>query len=285
MIEYNEKKAVQTEEPDIKLPKLFRRYRPKYLKKPEKRKSLRALTCFALIFAALTASVAGTYAKYISDPVTIPSFSVEAAKFACEVKDLTIDDKAKYGLTDKDVVVTAFTVSNEKNGVLSDVDLSVDVNLIGLTGSYVAQCKIAGATIEFETEQMAENVNFITKLKSKLIIYSLNDDGTLNKLENQPTPISTISSSESNLEIPNCDIMPIAGGYSPLPWYADCHNEWKEAFTISCDTTHKYVGVIIIDTDVSDDQNNKLTFAGSDLTLSAGSNNLVVTVNQAKASA
>ena len=287
MIEYNEKKAVQTEEPDIKPTKLFRRYRPKYLKKPEKRKSLRALTCFALVFAALMTSAAGTYAKYISPTVEIPPLSIQAAQFACEVKDLTINDndKANYGLKNTDVVVQAFTVSNEKNGVRSEVDLSVDVNLAGLTGTYTAQVQMSGLNWIFETEEMAKNANFVTKLKSKLFIYSLDDNGTISKLEDQPNPASNINSSEGNLEMPSYDIMPVAGDFNPQTFSVNCHNEWKEALSIPCDTKHTYVGIIVIDTDIVDPQLGALTFTGSDLELTGTTNNLTVTVNQAKASA
>ncbi len=136
MIGYNEKKAVQTEEPDIKLHKLFRIYRPKYEKSPkksEKRKSIRALSCFALVFAALMASVGTSYAKYISEPVTIPPFSVNAAQFAFEAKQMTPEEAEKYksehltGLNDNQLLVCAFTVSNEERGNISEVDINCDL--------------------------------------------------------------------------------------------------------------------------------------------------------------
>ncbi len=134
MIEYNEKKAVQTEEPDIKPTKLFRRYRPKYLKKPEKRKSLRALTCFALVFAALMTSAVGTYAKYISPTVEIPPLSIQAAQFAFEAKQMTPEETEAYknehltGLNDNQLLACAFTVSNKDvNGNISEVDINCDL--------------------------------------------------------------------------------------------------------------------------------------------------------------
>lgn len=273
MIEYNEKKAVQTEEPDIKPTKLFRRYRPKYLKKPEKRKSLRALTCFALVFAALMTSAVGTYAKYISPPVEIPSLSIQAAQFACKVEDLTINDneKANYGLDDKDVVVQAFTVSNEKNGVRSEVDLSVDVNLAGLSGKYWAE--FDWDTLSF-AEKDRENVSFVKGLKSKLIVGELNAFGNFEALDTQPEPESISNSSQPGImQIALFDVT------------ADCHNEWKDAFSIPCDTKHTYVGIIVIDTNVVDSTSGALTYTGPDLELTGTTNNLTVTVNQAKASA
>ena len=258
MIEYNEKKAVQPEEPDIKPSKLSRRYRPKYLKKPEKRKSLRALTCFALIFAALTASVAGTYAKYISPTVEIPPFSIQAAAFVYSaekypnIQDIK-DNKSSYGLQEKDEVLTAFTVSNAKDGKISEVSMDIDVELqlMGYT------------TIRFDdnytvVEEDKAKTDALKGLKIKLMC---NADGSYKEVENNYHPISPASFTAEQSE----DL----GGN----WHIEMGNNIREEKTVTC--------VLAVDTSAFTYSGKEQFTFGKPKGMPDTYQNLSVTVNQA----
>lgn len=303
MIEYNEKKAVQTEEPDIKPHKLFRRYRPKYLKKPEKRKSLRALTCFALVFAALMASVAGTYAKYISDPVTIPSFSVEAAKFAPNVTFLSQDEinnnKSDYDLANTDVVVGAFNVSNNSNGKQSEVDLSVDVDLrLKAENAYTYHLKtdFDMSTLQQTTvfsdkynnseQDVLNNMSYCNNLKNrdkhlKLIIGETDTSGKFAKIKEIYGSPSSVSPSS----LPPSFALSDSILDSDFSLSLDYGQLWEDAFTISAGGEHKYTALVVVDTLVKNEKGENVTFKAPDIELVsslAKGNNLTVTVNQAK---
>ena len=301
MIEYNEKKAVQTEEPDIKLPKLFRRYRPKYLKKPEKRKSLRALTCFALIFAALTASVAGTYAKYISPTVTVEPFSVQAAQFAPnvtffsqdQINDINNTNKSNYNLKDTDVVVGAFNVSNNIDGKRSEVDLSVDVDLaLEADDAYAYHIKLDGIDSVVSddygntSDDVNNNIDYCQGLNIKsehlkLIVGETDASsgtfngsvvkyGSQNDVSTSSLPPSfALSDTETRDYLERVD-------YDQL---------WEDAFTIPADGEHNYTVLVVVDTVVNDDEGNPITFKAPPIKLVSSltkGNNLTVTVNQAK---
>ena len=289
MIGYNEKKAVQTEEPDIKLHKLFRIYRPKYEKSPKKskkRKSLRALSCFALVFAALMASAVGTYAKYISPTVTVEPFSVNAAQFACEVKEFDFSkiDKSQYNLKDTDVIVAAFTVSNEKNGKHSEVDLSVDVALT-LQGTYNAPGTWDEDNYSWTCDpKVSENIDFCKALKSELII-GYSDNGNFVKLPQKASQAQSVSSND--IANSTHDPMPMSTIPREMEQKIEASNYWTNVFDISANDHKEYICFIIINTDV-EKNGKKLKFTGNDITLQSPGNipnNLIVTVNQAKASA
>lgn len=302
MIGYNEKKAVQTEEPDIKLHKLFRIYRPKYEKSPkksEKRKSIRALSCFALVFAALMASVGTSYAKYISEPVTIPPFSVNAAQFAPDVKFLSQDEinnnKSKYGLKDTDVVVGAFNVSNNNDGKQSEVDLSVDVDLaLEADDAYAYQLELDYDNMSFtnidsygnSTEDVKKNIDYCRGLniKSKhlkLIVGETDaSSGTFNESVVKYGSQNDVSTSSSP--------PPFALSDTETRDYlerVDYDQLWEDAFTIPADGEHNYTVLVVVDTVVNDDEGNPITFKAPPIKLVTSltrGNNLTVTVNQAK---
>lgn len=300
MIEYNEKKAVQTEEPDIKLPKLFRRYRPKYLKKPEKRKSLRALTCFALIFAAITASVAGTYAKYISDPVTVEPFSIQAAQFAPNVTFFSQDDinaivKADYDLKDTDVVVGAFNVSNNNvDGKLSEVDLSVDVDLaLEADDAYAYQLELDYGNNSFteidsygnSPEDVKKNIDYCRDLniKNKHLKLIVGETGASRGF-NQLAEICGSPSGVSPSSLPPSFALSVSETRDYFE-RVDYDQLWEDAFTIPADGKHKYTVLVVVDTLVKDVNGNQITFKAPPIKLVSSltkGNNLTVTVNQAK---
>ena len=302
MIGYNEKKAVQTEEPDIKLHKLFRIYRPKYEKNPKKskkRKSLRALSCFALVFAALIASAVGTYAKYISPTVTVEPFSVNAAQFAPDVTFLSQDEinnnKSTYGLENTDVVVGAFNVSNNSNGKQSEVDLCVDVDLrLKAENAYTYHQDIYADTTVFtdsynnSREDIINNISYCNELNNrkdhlKLIIGETDNSGTFKKLYEKSGSKSDTSTSSLPPSFALLD-NPIAS--LNIPMQLDYGQLWEDAFTISADSEHKYTVLVVVDTLVKDDNGNQITFKAPDIklvsSLAKGNNNLTVTVNQAK---
>ena len=300
MIGYNEKKAVQTEEPDIKLHKLFRRYRPKYEKSPkksEKRKSIRALSCFALVFAALIASAVGTYAKYISPTVEIPPFSVNAAQFAPNVTFFTQDEinninKSTYGLENTDVVVGAFNVSNNNDGKQSEVDLSVDVDLaLEADDAYAYHIKIDGidSVVSDDYGNTSDDVNNnidycqglnIKSKHLKLIVGETDSSGGFTKSDEiygSPSGVSP-SSSPPSFALSDARVYDLAER-------VDYDQLWEDAFTIPADGGHKYTVLVVVDTVVKDDQGTELTFKAPPIklvnSLTKG-NNLTVTVNQAK---
>ena len=306
MIEYNEKKAVQTEEPDIKPTKLFRRYRPKYLKKPEKRKSLRALTCFALVFAALMTSAVGTYAKYISPPVEIPSLSIQAAQFACKVEDFDFSsiNKSEYGLNETDIIVGAFDVSNFQDSKISDVDLSIDVELyLGAKNAYnyTMVTEIDGSSGKVTNtlsdnyanteEDVAKNIVYCNGLKDKskhlkLIIGDYKEGAFTDTHVIEGDAVAPSSASNNNGDKPMSDATRYENN---LSIDIDYQQLWKNAFQIKTGESTTKRCLIVIDSVVNDDNGNPITFKAPDINLSGTKlgtdNNLTVTVNQAKASA
>ena len=283
MMEHNDRQMILLAEPDMEESVLHRRSRTKHLKRRRRRFGFRlGVSCLSMLVITALLSVGGTFSKYTTSGGTEEALSIQTGTFASSGEDITDTvrtNKMTYGLADTDVVVAAFTIRNSKAGKTSVVDLNVDVNLIGLSGQYTAQAQFSGSTLEFQTEEMAKNAKFVSALKSSLKVGTL-EDGVFTPLEQQPTPTAITYSEDNSLENPEYGIMPAA--FTPFPFVADCSNHWNNAFTILSTDSRTYVGIIIIDTNITDVEYGKLTYTGPDLLLNAGNQNLVVTVNQAR---
>lgn len=137
---------------------------PKHLKK---HRHIRAIHLFALCYlliAAMLMSTSGSFAKFTeTSPVSVQSATV--ASFNYTVNQITGEalEKIKtdpttrndYGLSDSDVVVCAFEVSNaDAEGNISDVALSCDVEL-GLTGKFTMHMvEQSDGIAEYDPEDM-----------------------------------------------------------------------------------------------------------------------------------
>lgn len=104
---------------------------PKHLKK---HRHIRAIHLFALCYlliAAMLMSTSGSFAKFTeTSPVSVQSAKVASFNYDVQQIDVKSVDKTHFNtLTDSDVMVCAFSVSNSRNGELSDVSLSCDVEL------------------------------------------------------------------------------------------------------------------------------------------------------------
>lgn len=283
MTDHNDRPMILLPKPDTVQPVLGWSHRAKHLKKRRGRKLFRlGVSCLSMLVITALLSVGGTFSKYTTSGGTEEALSIQTGTFASSGEDITDTvrtNKTPYGLADTDVVVAAFTIRNSNAGKTSVVDLNVDVNLIGLSGQYTAQAQFSGSTLEFQTEEMAKNAKFVSALKSSLKVGTL-EDGVFTPLEQQPTPTAITYSEDNSLENPEYGIMPAA--FTPFPFVADCSNHWNNAFTILSTDSRTYVGIIIIDTNITDVEYGKLTYTGPDLLLNAGNQNLVVTVNQAR---
>ncbi len=137
-----EKKSFRYKQKDTN----FLRYKPKYstpLRYTPKDTSEKIhicpkylILCCYLLVSAVLLSTSISFSKYttstglIVEPAKIASFAVDVQKINKSLDDLKSElSLSSTYVKDNDVMVEAFTVSNNKNGISSDVALSCDVQL------------------------------------------------------------------------------------------------------------------------------------------------------------
>lgn len=246
-----------------------------------------AAVCLAVTAVTAMLSVGGSFSKYKSETGEIQLPTLQAGRFNPTVtfdgvKDKVEQEKQKYGLKDTDVVVDAFTVSAGD----SEVDISVDVNLHGLSGTvnlgtYEFDPLSGGGTTQIPNEYLS-GATYLNSLESSLIVGTLDDGGNFTKLDKQPTPVPEPASAPAAFDAPEYDVMPVASMTMPFIVSAEYSNEWQDAFTIPSNDTKKYVVIVVIETEITIEGLDGYEYKGPSVSLAGNSNNLTVTVNQAQ---
>ncbi len=258
MMEHNDRPMLLLAEPDTVRPVYRRRSRAKHLKKHKRRMLIRlAVFCLAMTVVTILMPVGGSFSFYTSSG-TVETNPMAAAKFTPDVTYITDSvkngNKADYGLSDTDIVVAAFTVSDGTGGNLSEVKLDCDVSL-QLQGK--VKVNIDGSTFTVVPEDQ-DKLNALDNLKVKMMC---NISGSYTELTNNYSAPMTMAM------IPVDQTKNLNGD-----WHFDLGNDFQSGKTVTC--------VIAVDTSgFTYTGSDSFTFGKPDGTPD-GYQNLTVTVNQ-----
>ncbi len=263
------------------------KYGPKHLKNHRHIRAIHLLALCYLLIAATLMSTSVSFSKYSSSSdisvqsATVASFNSSVNELSNEEFEKIKNDKVTrttYGLSDSDVVVSAFKVSNANEKGVSEVALSCDVS-ITLSGNVtfnVTYDSTVGDNGGLLYNSESDRLNFEAlgtfrdngESKFKLIVF----DNSTNMLNGSYNPIaskSILPNSSNNVP------MPIISFPTTLPVDMLFNPEWTNNIKFAANEEKSYTCIVAIDT-------SELKYTGEPFTLRSpnSSDNLTVTVNQ-----